>query len=258
MEFKNKADAARRVGISYLGGTDLSSKIVKGRKHGVMTYVMYLAPAEVSGYNVCPFSTEECRIGCLATSGRVIMESRSGQSKIVDARIKRTKLFFEEQQFFFDWMKSEIESAQRKAEREGYAFAIRLNGTSDIEWEQYRMYEGKTIFEVFSDVQFYDYTKHPLRAFNEIDNYQVTLSYTGKNKVAALRALSKGLNVAVIFNVKKGQKLPLTWNDYPVIDGDVTDYRPNDGSGVVVGLRFKEIADKDASELIKKSVFVEQ
>ena len=35
---------------------------------------------------------------------------------------------------------------------------VRLNGTSDIKWENVK-YNNQTIFELFHDIQFYDYTK---------------------------------------------------------------------------------------------------
>jgi len=262
MRFTTIADAKRRTGLSYLGALNSSSKIMKGVKKGIYTYILYLAPAETSGYNVCMFSTKECRAGCLATSGRAKMEAHAGKSVIQDARIKKTRLFFEHNQFFMDWMRAEILNAQLKAERKGFKFSVRLNGTSDIVWEDYRVYDyvngfGKHIFDVFPNVQFYDYTKHPLRAIhNEIPNYQLTLSYSGKNELLCVKALDRGVNVAVVFDVKKGHDLPPTWNGYTIIDGDLSDYRPGDGDGVVVGLRWKDIADKQASEFVKNSQFV--
>ncbi|MFW6272921.1 MAG: hypothetical protein ACOC2U_03985, partial [bacterium] len=50
--------------------------------------------------------------------------------------------------------------------------------------------------------------------------------------------------------------LPEQFNGFKVVNGDETDYRPKDGKGVIVGLRFKEIADKEASKMVKESCFV--
>lgn len=65
MNFTSIAQAKKLTGLSYLGGIATSSKIAKGLEYNEATYILYLAPAEMSGYNVCPFSTEECRAACL-------------------------------------------------------------------------------------------------------------------------------------------------------------------------------------------------
>jgi hypothetical protein len=50
--------------------------------------------------------------------------------------------------------------------------------------------------------------------------------------------------------------LPTTFKDYPVIDGDISDYRPLDNKGSIVALRFKKIADKVKAAKVLKSKFV--
>ena len=35
---------------------DNNAKTIKGQKYKVMTAILYLAPAKLSGFNVCPFS----------------------------------------------------------------------------------------------------------------------------------------------------------------------------------------------------------
>ena len=259
MIFKNRSQAAKEVKVSYVGSINSSAKLVKNKKvSNNYTYIIYLAPWNESGYNVCINSTPECRRGCLSTSGRTKLEIRAGQNKIQKARATKTRLFFENQDYFMAWMVAEMKAYQEKAKRDGYDFSARLNGTSDIQWEKVLL-NGQNIMEIFPDVQFYDYTKNPVRMIGELpDNYHLTFSYTGRNKSISRRILECGGNVAVIFNVKKGQPLPETWNGFPVIDGDLTDYRPNDGEGVVVGLRWKDIADKEANEEIRNSEFVVQ
>lgn len=261
MKFTTIANAKKQTDLAYLGNINSSAKLVKNKKvSNNYTYIIYLAPYNLSGYNVCPHSTPECRLGCLNTSGRVKMEMASNRSVIQDARITKTKLFFEHNTFFLMWLVAEMKSFQAKAKRDGYAFSARLNGTSDIEWENYKL-DGKNIFQHFPDVQFYDYTKNAARLLKPLaPNYQLTYSYTGRNNSEKLAQtiLSKGQNVAVIYNQPKGSALPKTWNGYPVIDGDLTDYRPNDGKGVVVGLRWKNIGNKEANEQIRNSCFVTQ
>jgi len=255
MKFTTRAAATRETRLSYLGGINISAKLVHSKEVSKMyTYIIYLAPANTSGYNVCSHSTPECRLGCLSTSGRNKLELWAGMNRIQNARTVKTKLFFEEQDFFMQWMIEEIKSSKKKAEREGFYFSVRLNGTSDIVWENVK-YNGLTIFEIFSDVQFYDYTKNASRLIKKLpENYHITLSHTGKNTEICKSHLACGGNVAVVFT----GGLPETWNGYKVIDGDLTDYRPNDGYGVVVGLKFKEIANRENSEIIKNSCFVEK
>lgn len=255
MVFKNRAQAKKETGLSYLGTTEISTKLIKNRKvNNVMTYCIYLAPANSSGYEVCKFRTNECTMGCLATSGRVKMETADNHT-ITSARVKKSRLFVEQPEFFFRWVIAEITAYKFKAERLGYGFAIRINGTSDIDLRNFNI-DGKNLFEHFSTIQFYDYTKDVNRFNKMSENYHLTFSYTGKNWSNCLTVLENGHNIAVIFDTKKGHDLPATFNGYPVIDGDLTDYRPSDPKGVIVGLRWKSIKDKTANDLILNSQFV--
>lgn len=256
MQFTTISQAKKETGLAYLGNINSSSKIAKnGKVSNQYTYSLYLAPSSVSGYNTCPMATKECIAGCLHTSGRVKLDKKN---IIVNSRIAKTKLFFEHREFFMAWLVAEIETAKAKADRDGYGFSARLNCTSDINWNVYKVKDGKTIFELFPDVQFYDYTKISKKFDNIAPNYHLTMSYTGYNWDTCNNVLSKGFNVAVIFNVKKGEDIPETFNGYKVIDGDLTDYRPDDEKGVVVGLRWKNVKDRQANEYVKNSPFVVQ
>lgn len=257
MDYTTRVNATKETGLAYLGGVNISSKLKKNMIVNQMTYCMYFAPANTSGYNVCSHSTIECRLGCLATSGRTGMEIIAGKNRIQNSRLKKTKLFYENPQYFLAWMIDEIKHYQKKAEKLGFEFSIRLNGTSDIDWNNVKI-NGQTIFEMFSETQFYDYTKSILK-FNEVPkNYHLTYSFTGRNVVDSLRLLEKGFNVAVVFNVQKNQKLPEMFLGYEVIDGDKNDYRVNDNNGVIVGLRFKHIANKEAENKVLNSCFIIQ
>ena len=258
MVFTTLAKATKQVGVSYLGGINTSAKLEKnGKVSHQYTYILYLAPAKTSGYNVCSHSTNECRMGCLATSGHAGIEINTGKSTTIrDCRIKKTRLFFENPTFFMAWMIAEMQKYQRKAIKDGYGFSVRLNGTSDIDWAN-ALYEGQNIFQIFPDVQFYDYTKNPNKFNGKPTNYHLTFSYTGFNASSCKALLEQGQNVAVVFDTKKGKPMPAMFLGYPVIDGDLTDYRPNDGNGVIVGLRFKKIANKkDAATIQNQGMFV--
>jgi hypothetical protein len=251
LKFTNITTAKKLTGLSYLGSINSSAKILKNQKvSNQYTYILYLSPAQISGYNVCSHSTKECRLGCLATSGRAGIGK---DNKIQQARLTKTKLFHEEQQFFMGWLIKEIDTYQKKAIKDGYGFSIRLNGTSDIDW-QHILINGKNVFDTFPTVQFYDYTKNINKFKNKPTNYHLTYSYTGNNWDSCEQLLAKGHNVAMVFN----KKLPVAYTTYNVVDGDLTDYRPNDGNGVIVGLKWKRISDKNINQQIKTSKFVIQ
>ena len=256
MKFTTIADAKRQTGLSYLGGVSTSAKIAHSQEFSHQyTYAVYLAPANTSGYNVCSHSTPECRMGCLATSGRTAIEIFSGINKIRNARVKKTKLFYEHNEFFMAWMFAEIKSKQAKAKHDGFYFSVRLNATSDIDWANV-LVNGLNIFQIFPDVQFYDYTKNHNK-FNDIaDNYHLTLSYTGRNWNACTEILAKGHNVAMVFNVKKEIDIPAMYKGFKVVNGDLTDYRVDDAKGIIVGLKWKRIADRQAERNVLNSCFV--
>jgi len=257
MEFTTISNAVKETGLSYLGGITLSAKMEHSKKYSHQyTYLIYLAPASESGYNVCSHSTVECRLGCLSTSGHAGMEISAGNtSRIKDSRIKKTKLFYENPAYFMAWLIAEIKKYRAKAEKDGYYFSVRLNGTSDIDWENVKI-NGQTIFEIFPDVQFYDYTKNMNKFFFLAPNYHLTYSYTGRNWSQCEVLLKRGHNVAMVFNVKNEKSLPTMYKGYKVINGDLTDYRIADGKGIIVGLKFKHIANKVNEKAVLNSCFV--
>jgi len=256
MKFINLAQAKRETGLSYLGGVATSAKIMHSQEFSHQyTYAIYLAPASTSGYNLCSHSTPECRMGCLNTSGRAGIEIFSGIDNIKNARLKKAKLFVENKDFFMAWMIAEIKSKQAKAKRDGFFFSVRLNATSDIDWAKV-YYKGLTIFEIFPEVSFYDYTKNANKFKNLPANYHLTLSYTGRNWSKCLDVLAKGYNVAMVFNVKHKSDLPKNYKGFTVINGDLTDYRIDDAKGIIVGLKWKRIADRQAEKLVLNSCFV--
>jgi len=256
MKFTTISDAKKQTKLSYLGDINLSSKLAKnGKISHQYTYGIYLSPSNTSGYNVCQNSTPECRKGCLATSGRAGMEIMAGYTKINNCRINKTRLFYEQPLFFMQWLIAEIEMYKAKAIKDGYGFSVRLNCTSDIDWSNV-LINGKNIFELYPETMFYDYTKNPAKFNNKPENYHLTFSYTGRNDLSCKALLKQGFNVAVVFNVKNETELPKIFMGYPVINGDGTDYRINDAKGIIVGLKFKRIADQKAQKEVINSCFV--
>jgi len=256
MTFTTIGAAKKQTRLSYIGSVNKSAKLAKnGKVNHQYTYGVYLAPANTSGFNVCPYSTPECRKGCLATSGRAGMEILAGKTKTANCRGNKTRLFYEQPEFFMAWLIAEIKAAQAKAIVDGYGFSVRLNCTSDIDWQNVKV-DGKNIFEIFPNVTFYDYTKNPNKFVNKPDNYHLTFSYTGRNWHLCEVLLNTGHNVAMVFDVKNENELPAMYKGYKVVNGDATDYRVDDSKGVIVGLKWKRIANKQAEKEVLQSCFV--
>ena len=241
MIFKNVSQAKKLTGLSYLGSVNSSSKIAKGLKYNESTYILYLAPAKLSGYEVCPMRTDECTAACLNESGRNKIDIHKNQ--INKARIKKTKLFFEDREFFMGWLIYEIGKEKEKAERKGMRFSVRLNGTSDLDPTTFKL-DNKNILEWFPDVNFYDYTKisKRFRLLEKYPNYDLTYSFSGYNMMDCITLLKEGKGrVAMVF---EGKQLPTKWSGYNVIDGDAYDMRYLDEENVIVGLKFKKVRNK--------------
>jgi hypothetical protein len=148
--------------------------------------------------------------------------------KVQAARIKRTKMFFEDRDGFLQLLNSDIYQFHKNATALSYKVALRLNILSDIRWERHG------IPQRWSSLGFYDYTKIPNRK-NLPPNYSLTFSFSGNNLADCRKALANGMNVAVPFL----KPLPATWLGYPVIDGDQDDLRIFDPRPCIVGLKAK-------------------
>lgn len=243
-EFETRAQAKRVLPFTYLAGVNSSAKIVKGKKRGFRTLVLYLTPSKGSGFQVCPNATAKCIEACLHDSGHVRLETQSGKRIIRNARIWKTRFLHLNPSGFNALLFAEIESAKRNAIKAGDRFAVRLNGTSDLSPNRFAL-NGRNVLEHFPDVQFYEYTKVPERVAlaREFSNLHITFSYTGEaeNKRESLAILQAGGNVAIVF---AGKQLPAKWNGFQVVDGDESDLRFLDEPGTVIGLRFKTVARK--------------
>jgi len=232
-------------------------KILKGMKQGYMTYILHLAPADVSGYNTCPKATVGCKTACLNTAGRGGMFKKGETTNVIQkARIRKTKLFFENRAEFMTLLVKDIQLAIKQSAKKNLIPVFRLNGTSDLAWEKYDVIDNKNIFEVFPNVQFYDYTKILGRKVRNIPNYNLTFSAADGNDADVLSAIKQNYNVATVFGIKKSQPMPETYEGMPVFNGDESDLRFLDPKGVVVGLYAKGKAKKDTSGFVKFPTFM--
>jgi len=223
-----------------------NTKLEKNLKKGWQSWGIHLSPANKSGFNVCKWASKGCKAACLDTSGM------GHFSNVQEARIKKTRLFFEDKKAFLAQLKREVTNAVKLAKRKELKPSFRFNLTSDIPWESVR-FEGKNMMDQFPDVQFMDYTKSPERMTKFLagempSNYHLTFSRSEETKNQALASgfLSAGGNVAMVFR----KTLPKTWNGFKVINGDETDLRFLDGKGVIVGLVEKGLAKKDETGFV--------
>lgn len=239
MEFTTRGAAIKQTGLSYLGMVGSSVKIAKNNKKGVDTYVLYLAPAHKSGYNVCPKATVECINACLDESGHNRIDVK--ENRINKSRIAKTKLFFEYRNFFMAWLVAELTAHKAKAESKNFEFSVRINGTSDLSLLQFK-HKGKNLLELFPDTQFYDYTKvlNRYKLCEQYSNYDITFSYSGENWLECEAALKYGYRIAVVFE----KRLPKTYMGIPVVNADETDLRYQDPKNVICGLIHKKTRRK--------------
>lgn len=241
IKWQGYAKTIKEVGVSYLGAVAQSAKLRHSLYHKVSTYGIYLASANLSGFNVCP-NSEYCKDNCLNGSGHNRLDRLSKKGSIDRSRIIKTRLFFANREVFMRIMIHEIEKERKKAEKNGTFFSIRLNCTSDINPIAFTL-EGKNILEIFPDVQFYDYTKVPSRieVAEKYSNYDITWSIDGseKNREIGLEFLKNGGRVAVVYGEND---MPKTWYGYECGNGDETDYRPSD-IAPVCALKFKKTAN---------------
>lgn len=219
-----------------------NTKTTKGEKQGYLTGILYMAPSNiVDGINMCPFASKGCRLACLYTAGR------GNMSNVKQARIRKTELFRDDLNCFMAMLVDDIRKAKRKAEKKNMKLCIRLNGTSDVVWENIKHHQTKkNIFEIFPDVIFYDYTKNFKRFENKLpNNYHLTFSINENNIKHGIRLMHQGHNIAMVF-----RELPETYRGFRVVDGDQTDLRFLDDQNVIVGLTPKGKAKHDTTGFV--------
>lgn len=230
-------------GIGLLTPDFANTKTAKSMGFGYASYILHLAPSKVSGYNMCPAASKGCAAACLNTAGRGRFDS------IQESRIRKTLYFVKFQSEFLKHLAHEIKKVETKALRDGLKPVVRLNGTSDIPWENLSV----NMFTMFPNVQFYDYTKVlarlPKLKSMGLKNYHITFSSSESNWNECIEAFNLGFNIAVVFDV-----IPKVYQTLPVVNGDELhgDLRFLDASGSIVGLRAKGDAKKDVSGFVKR------
>jgi hypothetical protein len=245
----------------------LSPPNAKGAKNlelGYYTTMLQLAPATVSGYNVCAMSGE-CAIDCIFYSGHGVFPS------VKDARINRTRRFFYDRAGVLKDLHSDIEAGERKARKMGVRHACRLNTFSDLRWERI----DPSLFSSHSDTIFYDYTKLPWKMADFLDdklpgNYELTYSFSERADLWFTKeVLRRGGNVSVVYHCEglpedadlQFEALQQRIGQDPVlielfaaakwlVNGDLDDCRFLDPAGSLVALYAKANAEVDAPRFV--------
>ena len=243
-------------------------KVLKGEKiSNYLTAIMHLSPINTK---ICPYQDiAGCKEACLNTAGRGgIIKKGETTNVIQEARKRKTKLYLEDRNTFMSYLITDIGKFVRYCKNKDKLPCIRLNGTSDIQWEniyvgnmeQYSLdttdiklfnkkeydLDCQNIFELFPDVQFYDYTKIPTRKVSEYKNYHLTWSYSEANMKYANLFDRIAYNIAVVFN----GDMPIHFKGREVVNGDESDLRFLDKGNVIVGLKAKGKARKDTSGFV--------
>jgi len=231
-------------------------KVLKGLKQGFNTYILHLAPADLSGYETCAKRTFGCTAACLNLAGRGGMFKKGETTNVIQqARIRKTKMFFENRVEFMAQLVKDIELGIKQSAKKNLIPVFRLNGTSDLAFEKYEVVRNgqlfRNIFTAFPEVTFYDYTKILGRKIANIANYSLTFSAADGNDADVAKAIAQGYNVATVFGLKKTEPMPETYMGLPVFNGDESDLRFLDPKGVVVGLYAKGKAKKDTTGFVK-------
>ena len=219
-------------------------KTVKGEKMGVYTGILYLASHNnvVSNYTVCPNAElAGCADACLYTAGR------GRYQKVQAGRMRKTLVYILDKDMFFMLLGEDMRRGANRATSLGYDFAVRLNGTSDIDWGSTPAKKLAKKYKAYM----YDYTKIVERALKHPKGYHLTVSYSQHNaayqaKIERAMQQDTKLNVAVVFR----KELPDTFLGRKVINGDESDVRFKDKRGVIVGLKAKGKARQDYSGFV--------
>ena len=210
-------------------------KIQKGTKMGYLSFILHLAPADLSGRETCPKRTVGCTAACLNTAGRGGMFKKGEKTNTIQkARIRKTVQYFEQRDQFLADLEADIRKGIKMAERLGLKPAFRLNGTSDLSVEKWG------IIDKFPTVQFYDYTKVLGRKVAHLPNYHLTFSKADGNDADVAKALEQGLSVVAVYD-----EIPAG-----VPSADETDLRFLDPKGTMLGLKAKGRAKKDYSGFV--------
>ena len=215
----------------------------KTAKNSLETYILYLAPHKQNSkkINICP-KAAGCAAACLYTAGR------GKFSNVQKSRINKTEFYLHDKEKFILQLAGELVKINTKAAKENKQVAIRLNGTSDLDFIYLLQKYAKLDPFSLKQLIYYDYTKIAGKAikYANYDKYTVTFSRDETNAEYLPQLLKLGVNISVVFS----GELPETYLGYPVIDGDKSDIVMLEHKASIIGLRAKGDAKKDTTGFV--------
>lgn len=246
----NNPAPAYKVPAKLLGKSN-----AKTEKNDRETHILYMIPTDQNSKrkNLCPFASKGCAAACLVSAGR------GKFNNVRTARENKTEYFVQDPKTFTAQLILEIETLIRKAKKDGRQIAVRLNGTTDIDFlflfKKYHNWEytskAATPGTNEPGVIFYDYTPNPHKYKRyQGSKYALIFSKKEDNEKEVNEILSIGGKVSAVF--KNG--LPKTHNGVKVINGDLRDDLiidiVTDPAPAIIGLKAKGDAKKDATGFV--------
>ncbi len=223
-------------------------KASKAVDFGWINGIHYMAPASLSGSNLCARSTPQCRELCLGwNAGHASMVANPSDMNAVRlSRVAKARAYMSDRAAYMSMLCRSVARLERQGQSLGLRVCVRPNGSTDVPFERvpvtWRGTRYPNIMAAFPSVQFTDYTKRWERFGRPLPaNYHLTFSRAEGNSERALMLLARGINVAVVHrrhNPKQGRYLE-QWCGYAAINGDEHDLRHLDPQGVVVALSPK-------------------
>ena len=192
------------------------------------------------GKDLCPYATDACRLLCLVKTGHA-----EHKKNVQNARINRANFWVQDRLLFASKLLRELSNANKLAKKNKSKIAIRLNGTSDIDFiAHFKRSFGVDVLSEFPNLIFYDYTKSLQRVKKYLGSrYRLTLSYSGENFQDIIEALLLGANVSVVFTPSVMEKINSgvikNWYSFDVVSGDENDLETILQDGKILALKFK-------------------
>lgn len=228
----------------------------KTSKNSLETFILYMSPAAQNskGADLCPFRSKGCTAACLYTAGR------GKFNNVQRARMNKSEYFIRDKKTFLAQLALELKAINKRQLKKGTKAAIRLNGTTDVDFVYLLKNRVGLDALQLEGLVFYDYTKDPHRVKRYAgSNYTLTFSRAEDNEPHALEVLKNSGIVSAVF----ADRLPQFYKGFEVIDGDQSDdlmikaaqavnvlKRTRKGQGIILGLKAKGDAKKDTSGFV--------
>ena len=221
----------------------------KTKKNSLKSFILYLSPYTQNsfGKNVCANATAGCIESCLFTAGMGVF------STVQKARIAKTDYLLSDKEGFLAQLAKELLYQYAKAKRNGERIAVRLNGTSDLDFFTLLIkYAQLDVTKLADHVSFYEYTKNInyIKRWEGAPNITYTFSKSESNSSLIPAAIAYGANVAAVFRKELPEMYNIGGISIPVIDGDTSDILMIYNKGKIIGLRAKGRAKKDTSGFV--------